>query len=153
MVGDYLRKFYLPASQQGRRYSEAQFEKARELAAWKARVRAAWPDVHIRRLDPPRKAIRFGEAVRVEVAIKLNGLAPEDVVVELLLSRTLAGGGREHQQRFALAHDGTRTPEGEHRFVLDLEPEHCGRLEYHVRAYPCRELLTHPLEMGLMIWV
>jgi len=153
MVGDYLRKFYLPASQQGRRYGESQFETAREIAVWKSRVRAAWPDVHIRRIDPPRKAIRFGEGLKIEVAMKLNGLDPEDVVVELLLNRTVADGGPEHQERFAFAPEGERTPEGEHRFALELEPELCGRLEYHIRAYPCRELLTHPLEMGLMIWV
>ena len=153
MVGDYLRKFYLPASQQGRRYSESQFERAREAAVWKARVRAAWPGVHIRRVDSPKKTIRFGESVRLEIAMKLNGLGPEDVVVELLLNRTIADGRQAKQDRFTFEHDGSRTPEGEHRFVLELEPELCGRLEYHIRAYPCRDLLTHPLEMGLMIWV
>ncbi len=153
MVGDYVRKFYLPASQQGRRYTESKLERAREVAAWKARVRAAWHGVHIRRIDPPRKSIQFGESVALEVAVALNGLAPEDVVVELLLNRKLGDSVREEQLRFSFVADGTRTPEGEHRFRLELEPEYCGKLEYHIRVYPCREFLTHPLEMGLMIWV
>jgi starch phosphorylase len=37
--------------------------------------------------------------------------------------------------------------------VLELEPELCGRLDHRIRAYPCHELLTHPFELGLMIWV
>jgi len=29
----------------------------------------------------------------------------------------------------------------------------CGKLVYRIRAYPYHELLTHPFETGLMIWV
>ena len=40
----------------------------------------------------------------------------------------------------------------EQRFVLDLRPELCGRLDYRIRAYPNHALLTHPFELGLMRW-
>jgi starch phosphorylase len=151
MLHEYVSKFYLPASQQWRRYSEAGFQRAREIAEWKARVRAAWPGVALRRLDQPLRRIRFGESLRVEVAAKLNGLVPGDVVVELLLVR----GAREPTDRAVredLTFDGTMTEAGEHRFVLDLAPELCGRLDYRIRAYPCVEALTHPFELGLMVW-
>ena len=152
MVHEYVGKFYLPASQQWRRYSEGHFRRAREVAEWKARVRAAWPGVGLRRLDAPPRRIRFGETIRIEVAAKLNGLAPGDVVVECLLAR----GTREPEDRRVrqdLVFDGTMTEAGEHRFVLDLSPELCGRLDYRIRAYPCIEALTHPFELGLMVWV
>src|ERR1700681_1100727 len=45
MLGEYVSKFYLPASRQGHRYAEHGFEGAKAMAAWKARVRAAWPGV------------------------------------------------------------------------------------------------------------
>jgi starch phosphorylase len=152
MVTDYLRKFYLPASQQGRRYAEDAFARAREVAHWKAHVRAAWPRVTIRRLDEPRRRIQFGESLRIEVGLQLSGLAPDDVVVELVLARDHPRKRAEREQmRFAA--DGTRTEGGEHRFVLELTPELCGRLDYSIRAYPCNALLTHPFELGLMIWV
>jgi len=152
MVHEYVAKFYLPAAQQWRRYAEGGFQRAREVAAWKARVRAAWPGVSLRRLDSPPRRIPFGEAVRIEVAAALNGLAPGDVVVECLLDR----GEREPTDRGVrqdLAFDGTMTESGEHRFVLELTPELCGRLDYRIRAYPCIEALTHPFELGLMVWV
>ena len=41
----------------------------------------------------------------------------------------------------------------EQRFVLELSPEDCGRLEYRVRLYPQHELLTHPFELGMMRWL
>jgi glycogen phosphorylase len=74
------------------------------------------------------------------------------VIVELLLARD-GPGSPEGGVRHEFAHDGTRTERGEYRFVLDLEPELCGRLDYRIRAYPCHELLTHPFELGLMIWI
>jgi starch phosphorylase len=41
----------------------------------------------------------------------------------------------------------------EHIFVLDVEPNMCGRLDYHIRVYPNNKLLTHPHETGLMTWL
>ena len=29
----------------------------------------------------------------------------------------------------------------------------CGRVEYRFRLYPKHELLTHPFEMGMMVWL
>ena len=97
MVGEYVAKSYLPAAQQGRRYAENQFEVARSIAAWKSRARQAWPGVTIRRLNTPQKRIEFGDTVRIETAVRLNGLNPEDVVVELLVSR--AGNSAKASRR------------------------------------------------------
>ena len=150
MVGEYVANCYLPAAQQGRRYAENQFEVARSIAAWKSRVRQAWPGVTIRRLDSPKKRIQFGDTVRIETAVRLNGLNPEDVAVELLVSRAGEFGKGEptHHRFVAQGADAT----GEHRFTLELAPELCGKLDYRIRAYPWHEFLTHPFELGLMIW-
>ena len=150
MVGEYVAKCYVPAAQQGRRYTENQFEGARSIAAWKARVRQAWPGVAIRRLDTPKKRIQYGDSLRIGAALKLNRLNPEDVVVELLVSR-LGLRGEEEVTRYRFAAQGADAA-GEHHFSLDLVPELCGKLDMRVRAYPCHALLTHPLELGLMIW-
>jgi starch phosphorylase len=153
MVAEYLRKFYLPASQQGRRYAEDKFARATLIAGWKQRVREAWPEVRIRRIDEAKRRIAFGEGIRIEVAVQLAGLAPSDVIVELVLERGNRRTARGEHEQLRFAADGTRTDQGEHRFVLDLQPEMCGRLDYAIRAYPWHELLTHPFELGLMIWV
>ncbi len=151
MVGEYVSRFYLPASRQERLYVQNNYENAKLLAAWKSRIRHAWHGVGIRRLDTPKKRIQFGDAVRFEVALKLNGLAPEDVVVELLIHR--ARKDQTDYLHFSFAFQGPIAGSGEHLFALDLAPELCGKLDYKVRVYPWHELLTHPLEMGLMLWL
>jgi starch phosphorylase len=72
--------------------------------------------------------------------------------VELVLARDHPRR-RSEQEQLRFSHDGTRTDRGEHRFVLELQPDLCGRLDYSIRAYPSHAMLTQPLELGLMIWV
>ncbi len=148
MVGEYVAKAYAPASKQGRRFTEDRCAGAVALATWKARVRHAWPNVSLRRLDTPRKRIAFGDSFLAEVAVTLSGLSPEDVAVEIVMNHP-----RQQQDRFALAARGTIAETGEQRFACELTPDLCGQLEYRIRAYPRHALLTHPFEMGLMIWV
>jgi starch phosphorylase len=151
MVMEYVNKFYGPASRQWRRYSEAQFAAARDLAAWKARVRQAWGGVSLRRLEEPLKRITYGESIELKVAVQLNGLTPDDVRVEVLVGRASKQGQDRDLQAVpmhAQSHDG-----GECQFHLELTPELCGKLLYRVRIYPYHELLTHPFETGLMVWL
>lgn len=152
MVGEYLSRFYVLASRQGELYVQNGYENAKSLSAWKKRVRTAWQGVAIRRLDVSKKHIQFGDSVRFEAALKLNGLAPEDVVVELLLWRPTRKEMKEYLH-FSFSFQGIMEATGEHLFALDLAPELCGRLDYKIRVYPWQELLTHPLEMGLMVWL
>ncbi len=152
MVGEYVTKFYLPATRQGHRFSENGHQGAKSVAAWKSRVRAAWDGVSARRLDAPKTRIRFGETIPVEVAVKLNGLAPGDVCVELLLMREVRESQpmRHHHELVA---QSPMPESGEHRFRIDLKPGLSGRLDYQIRLYPRHELLTHPFELGLQCWV
>lgn len=152
MVSEYLARFYLPATKQGRRYTETQYENARRVAEWKAKIHSAWQGVSVRRVDSPLRRIDFGGALTFKVAAKLNGLKPDDVLVELLVGRPLnARGARVQKLRFSFT--GVVDGDSAHLFELELAPELCGKLEYKIRAFPWHELLTHPLEMGLMIWI
>lgn len=152
MVDEYVSRFYFPASQQGHRYEQGGFAGARRLSEWKMKIRSAWHGLTLHRVDTPLKRIRFGESVRLEVALNMNGLAPEDVVVELLIRRSSKREGQDYlNSRFSFQ---GMSPDGkEHLFTLDLSPDLCGRLDYKIRVYPFHELLTHPLELGLMRWL
>ncbi len=85
MVGEYVSRFYVPASAQGHRYEQDGFAGAKRLSEWKGKIRLAWQGLALRRVDSPLKRISFGESVRLEVALNMNGLAPDDVKVELLI--------------------------------------------------------------------
>jgi starch phosphorylase len=152
MLREYVTAAYAPAAEIGRRYRTEGLGRAREIAAWKARVRASWERLRIRALQLPPRRLEFGETAKLAVSVTIDGLAPSDVTVELLLwDATVARDGRPARFRFEPA--GAAGEGGEQRYELELEPEFCGKLDYRIRMYPCHELLTHPFELGLMQWL
>ena len=153
MVGEYLSKYYLAATKQWRRFSDNQYENASRLSQWKARINQAWHDVRLNRRDTPVKRIDYGNSLRFEVALQLNGLKAEDIVVELLVGRPLTGHDTSKNKPYRFDATGAADAAGAHIYALELKPELCGSLDYKIRAYPWHELMTHPLEMGLMVWL
>jgi len=150
MLEEYVEKLYLPAAARGRRTGADGFAAARELAAWQDRVRAAWPGVALRRVGEPPARVAFGERWQVAVAAKLNGLAPEDLAVEVVMQRP---GAAAPAARHRLEPRAPLADSGEHLYALDFAPQLSGRSEYRLRAYPSHELLAHPFEPGLMLWL
>ena len=153
MLHRYLAKSYQPAARQWRRFAEADFGGARAVARWKAKVRAAWNLVSLRRVDQPLRRMPFGEKLRVEVAVNLDGLTPADVVVELLFGRPEDGARPQRPQSYELKDEGQPAGGREHHYALEFKPELCGKIEYRIRVYPYHELLTHSFEMGMMKWL
>lgn len=152
MMEEYLSRLYVPASRQAKRFSADGHSAAATLAQWKARVRAAWGGVKLRRLDEGKATEKFGTSVQIDVAADLNGLDANDVRVACIISRPNMPLEGEHTE--ALHFTAQPAADGkEARFSLALKPEQCGLLTYEIRMYPYHELLTHPFEMGLMIWL
>jgi starch phosphorylase len=149
MLDEYVAKFYVPAAGAGARLASDGCAPARDLAAWKMRVQEAWPGVSLRRADAPPARIAFGEKVKVAVEVTLNGLATDDVAVELLLRQTHEVNQPWQQHRLAAAPLAAGTA----RYEIELAPDICGKLDYRLRAYPHHPLLTHRFEVGLMRWL
>jgi starch phosphorylase len=149
MLEEYVERLYAPAAARGARLAADGYAGARALAEWRARVHAAWPRVTLRRAGGAPASVAQGEKVRIEVATALNGLAPRDVAVELMLARP---GSATPLARYRLAPEQA-LGDGEHRYAIEFAPEPSGRIDYRLRAYPAHELLAHPLETGLMHWL
>ncbi len=150
VLNEYAQRFYAPAAAHGRRFAADGHAVARSVADWKARVRAAWPGVSLHSLQTPEQRLQFGAALRIEVAVQLDGLQAEDVVVELLVERP------EHASTDILYYPlsaGGVTADGERLYALDLTPDLCGKLQYRIRMYPFHPELVHKFELGLMVWL
>ncbi|MER2512847.1 MAG: alpha-glucan family phosphorylase [Nitrosomonas ureae] len=152
MVDEYVTKFYSPASRKGMLYAANDFAAAKDVAAWKTKIRHAWQGVTLRRLDTPCERIHFNEVLNFQVAANLNGLSPEDVIIELLICRQFKTTKLCNFDHFKFEFTGIQDSH-EHSFELKLIPELCGKQEYFIRIHPYHSLLSHPLEMGLMVWL
>ncbi|MGH9128133.1 MAG: alpha-glucan family phosphorylase [Acidimicrobiales bacterium] len=93
MVRDYTERFYDPAAQRGAALAGDGYRRARELAAWKARVRNAWPQVRVDWVEADGISVDLGSKRTVEAVVWLGSLGPADVVVQLV--HGTVGGNEE----------------------------------------------------------
>ena len=170
VLRDYMRDFYVPAARLGRVMVADGHKAARELGAWKEKVRAAWPGVALKLNGNPAGEIAFMDHVSLEVEAQLNGLAPEDVRVECQVRHVLGsdlvlpvqGYAENRRPKHGVSYleghaalvasftPGEVDAAGVCRYRLELQPPWAGTLEYEVRAVPIHPHLSHPYELGLM---
>jgi glycogen phosphorylase len=160
MVRDYRSGMYLPAAISGAALAAGGNAGARELSAWKKRVRAAWPGVSARHVAELTPVLSRTSQLALRVAVHLNGLKPEDVNVEFVATRRLP---RDTSGSPALSSYGAPPPGHSWKSTLqatgtsdaaviyscDLSPPASGQYSMEIRVRPAHRLLTHPLEMGL----
>ncbi|MRR09708.1 glycosyltransferase family 1 protein, partial [bacterium] len=73
MLTEYTEKLYAPAAAQWRKYAGEQFAGAQQVAEWKSKVRHAWGGVRLNKINMPGGRARYGDSLRFEVAVNLNG--------------------------------------------------------------------------------
>ncbi len=152
MMRDYVRQMYGPAARHQARMAESDFSGATELARWKTLIRQAWPGVSLRQLEEPPTQVKSGESIPLRITANLNGLQPEDVIVECLVGTEDHNGDVTIRENYALSPDGN-TNAGETVFKLNLSPDLSGLQYYQLRIHPFHPLLAHRFETGYMIWL
>lgn len=151
MMVDYVSHFYAKARKQSIRYAKDNAAPARELAQWKNKIRKGWSKVSIDRIDTAQEQIKVGDSLPVRVKLYLNGLVAEDVKLECMVGSIRNSGKFKLKETFLFHHVGM---EGDnHIFELDLKPHSPGLNHYKIRVYPYHKLLSHPFELGFMLWV
>ena len=151
MLRDYVTKLYWPAREQRRKLEANGAELARSLASWKQRVRSAWPGVNMQLMLQPPAHLYHDDKIGLRVQVQLNGLDAADVRLECLLGSNDASGEFAVAQKAQLSTIGGNDQHTE--FGIELVPEIAGLQYYKLRMYPYNEALSHPFELGCMIWV
>ena len=135
MVEEYARELYDPAHAAYLRLSANNFELAKDIARWNARVRGLWDRIRFLETGPaPSGAIISGRPVPVRAVVDLAGLAPDDVRLEVVIGRVGTDGGLEDTEVVvvpAVEHNGTVAV-----FSKDIIPDRTGRLGYALRISP-----------------
>jgi starch phosphorylase len=151
MVKEYVERLYIPASQAARVIAADGNRPARELAAWKARVYAAWPKVHVTHVESGGVdlAPQVGDELHVRAHVDLDGLSPDDVSVDVVYGRAWDTDTMTDTQlaplEFASAEAGQAAT-----FAGTVELKRAGNFGYTVRVTPRNALLASPAELGLV---
>nr|WTB33793.1 alpha-glucan family phosphorylase [Streptomyces sp. NBC_00830] len=152
MVRDYVERLYAPAALAHRSLDAA---TARELADWKARVRAAWPRVavdHVEAVAPSAagSSAELGSTLALRVRIALGALEPCDVEVQAVAGRVDSADAISDAQVFPLKPTGGQDLEGRWLYEGPLALDRTGPYGYTVRVLPAHPLLVTSAELGLI---
>ncbi|MER6076178.1 glycosyltransferase family 1 protein [Streptomyces sp. NPDC001817] len=149
MVREYVDRLYVPAAQAHRALTP---EAAGDLAAWKARVRAAWPGVSVDHVETTvtTATAELGTTVGLRVRVALGSLAPDDVEVQAVSGRVDAEDRITDATVVPLKPAGAPDLEGRQLYEGPLALDRTGPYGYTVRILPSHRLLASAAELGLV---
>ncbi len=158
MVEEYSDRFYLPGSNRHGLLTSGKHKRAKENAAWKDGIRAAWPAIRVNaRVDGGKSGagtLRVREKIDVLAEVYLGTIDPADVEVSIYVAPTrqpknpwigVKGGSIPMRP-------GDRNDDGSILYRGSLLEGDSGEYAYTVRVVPKHPDLVHPHEMGLVAW-
>ncbi|MFI6943283.1 alpha-glucan family phosphorylase [Streptomyces sp. NPDC050418] len=149
MVREYVANLYTPAAQAQRGLD---LTSARELAAWKSRIRGAWPHIAVDHVESAAggSTAELGATVALRVRVRLGELQPDDVEVQSVTGRVDSSDTLTEAVATPLKPAGGPDLEGRWIYEGPLALDRTGPFGYTVRILPSHRLLTSPQELGLV---
>jgi len=129
----------------------ADWAGARDLAAYKARVRAGWRNVRVDHVESSgvSDSPQVGDTLDVLAFVALGDLDPGDVDVQVVYGRASESDDLLNTEtgslKFAESYEG-----GRHRFEGSLVLSRTGPFGYTVRILPTHPGMANAAEMGLV---
>jgi glycogen phosphorylase len=152
MVREYAESFYVPSAALSKHMMANKLEAATALAAWKQRVREAWPEVAIQEVTlRSSEELTVGQKAVVSAVVKLGKLTPADVAVELYHGPTNGAQELAHGDIVRMQADGEVSP-GVCRFLGEIAAKDSGAHAFAARVMPYSAAMTHPYETSLIRW-
>lgn len=156
MVREYVTRLYIPAAAASQVLTAEENRGARDLAAWKSKVVAAWPKVSVRSVESGgiETVPEVGDELQVRARVQLDGLSLDDVAVELLYGPTHSNDELDTPERLELTPDETGVVDsgaaGLVQFAGTVHLSRAGSFGYTVRVIPRHPGLAGEAELGLV---
>jgi starch phosphorylase len=152
MVEEYCGRLYAPAARRTQLMREDGLARAKAVCDFRARVKAAWPEVKILSVSEsggPR--VLAGQPITVSVDVQLGALDPADVSVDAYYGRLRGQQAIGEGRSLSLVCRGP-LGEGRYRFEGSLPTEQTGGFAYAVRVLPRHEALPERFATRLLSW-
>ena len=154
MLIDYEERFYNKLGARKQLMVADNYILARQIAAWKRKVSAAWDNVKIidvQRARVDKEAFLVGESYHFGVTLDIANLNPEDIGAELVVAKPMVGTDAANvDHTIALqqvAVEGSRVS-----YALDFTPTRTGAFDIALRIFPKNEKLPYRMDFALVKW-
>ena len=148
MIDDYCEKYYCKLFSRNQYLVANDFEKAKELAAWKQNMIEEWDNIEVINYSFERdgeNVYRSGHDYKAEIALDVKKIPQENVGVEFIITRLGKSGEYEYvaSEEFTLVSCKR----------VNLVPEKAGSFFYGIRIYPKHKDLPHKQDFYLLRWI
>jgi starch phosphorylase len=152
MVAEYVERLYAPAADSGRRLAADGLAGAKDLAAWKAKVRAAWPSVRVEHVESGGvgDVARVGDVITITARVCLGALDPGDVDVQVVYGHATEGDALKKGYRTESLALVEADGQGRASFAAAVSLGRSGSFGYTVRIVPRHPLLVTSADLGLI---
>ena len=155
MLDHYFERFYYPLHERGKAVRAEGFKLARQLAAWKGEIQQRWDAIQVLRIDAfdsENRALPVGQPFTAEIELRLNGLRPEHVGLEVaFFRRTSDDAALELELTSSLEPVASKGEASIFRCTVD--PKLSGVFEYGFRMFPQHPALAHRQDLPLVRWL
>ena len=153
MLTDYINQYYAPQSEEAKLMKAQDFAKARELAAWKTRVRREWENVNVISRTQPATTydLTLATPYHAEMELQLGALTPDEVGLEAVFAQTDIHGKLHivdvQECKVEAYKDGVA------KYSVDMLPEKTGAYQVGARVFAKNPLLPHRQAFECVKWL
>ncbi len=151
MLEEYTEQLYLHAHHFGVSMRENEYQRGKNIAAFRKKINQAWEDVEVVKVNMRSDLMSVGSELPIAVEVQLGSLAPEDVVVEahcgVLDSQGNFQDGTIYQTSYAGKNDN-----GTHNFTLEIPFKESGRHGLAIRVRPYHSDLGSKIMTEFISW-
>lgn len=152
-LNDYISKFYNPQADRYRMLKADNFKLAREISDWKGKIASKWNGIKLIEANVEHgisHTYKIGELHPAKITLDLNGLSPEDVGLEIVISR-------KQEEKYIFVEKQEFTVECTDgnccTYKLDLTLLNPGSFNYGLRVFPKNTLLPHRFDFQYFSWI
>jgi len=153
MLEDYCNQYYIPQDGRIGRIVAEDYRLAREIAAWKKRVRQEWNNIQVVSYQQPDSSYTLSSKnmLGAEVVLNLAGLSPDDIGVEMLFTNVNKKGIVRIREKVEFS--CVEFKDGVAKYEASILPERTGMYQVATRIYPKNSELPHRQDFPLVKWL
>ena len=154
MLDDYQTKFYDRLLVRSAQVRSDDYRLAREIDAWKSKMRSGWTNVAVKRVavpDPAQRFLSLGSDFLAEVELKLNGIPAENLGIDIIFGQKEQDTVKKiiYKEEMKLVDSGP----GWAKYSCKISMEKVGVYHYAFRLFPKSKYLAHRQDFPLMKWI
>ena len=153
MLTDYINQYYAPQGKSAVAVKAKDFAQARELAAWKTRVRREWENVRLVSRSEPATSydLTLATPYHAEMELQMGSLTPEEVGLEVVFAQQDVHGKLHIVEVQDCKVDAFK--DGVAKYSVDVLPEKTGAYMVGARCFAKHPLLAHRQSFECVKWL